>query len=236
MLIEELNRAHQVVYLPLDQDEVTLIIGKKGETIHKLEADTGCQLRVLDADAESSTPTRELQLAGSEDQLAVATAAIDALLNTSHRQLLSFDDFATGVIIGRKGDQIKKFREEFPGISIDAFPHGQVRVKASTKELVDSAVAAILDLLQTTTVQETVKLPADSRQHFDAYFKDAATALYISELEAEGAVKAVVLEGGKLVKVGHVDQLVVVVLCVVLQISSGGRFNEPPSNRRTCEI
>ncbi|KAF0759593.1 hypothetical protein AaE_003683, partial [Aphanomyces astaci] len=41
-LIEALNRAHQVVYLPLDQDEVTVVIGKKGETIHKLEADTGC--------------------------------------------------------------------------------------------------------------------------------------------------------------------------------------------------
>ncbi|RHZ35156.1 hypothetical protein DYB26_000888 [Aphanomyces astaci] len=198
-LIEALNRAHQVVYLPLDQDEVTVVIGKKGETIHKLEADTGCQLRVLDAD--ESSPSRELQLAGSEDQLAVATAAIDALLNSSHRQVLSFDDFAMGVIIGRKGEQIKKLREEFPHVAIDAFPHGQVRVKGASKELVDSAVAAILDLLQTTTVQETVKLPADSTSSFDTYFNDAATALYISELEAEGSVKTVVLEHGKLVKV-----------------------------------
>ncbi|ETW08622.1 hypothetical protein, variant [Aphanomyces invadans] len=199
LLLEALNRAHQVVYLPLDQDEVTIVIGKKGETINKLQADTGCQLRVLDAD--ESSPSRELQLAGSEEQLALATAAIDVLLNSSHRQLLSFDDFATGVIIGRKGEQINKLREEFPNVSIDAFPHGQVRVKGASKDLVDSAVAAILDLLQTTTVQESVKLPVDSRQTFDAYVRDPATSLYISELEAEGAVKAVVVDEGKLVKI-----------------------------------
>ncbi|KAF0683570.1 Aste57867_24427 [Aphanomyces stellatus] len=197
-LIEELNQAHQVTYIPLDQDEVTVVIGKKGETIHKLEADSGCQLRVLDADDNA---VRELELVGNEAQVALATAAIDALLNTSHRQVLTLDEFAMGVVIGRKGEQIKKLREACPGVTLDAFPHGQVRVKATTKELVDVAVAAVMELLQTTTVQETIKLPAESRLNFDAFYKDAAIALYISELEAEGGVKTTVLEGGKQVKI-----------------------------------
>ncbi|KAG9416415.1 hypothetical protein AC1031_000818 [Aphanomyces cochlioides] len=197
-LIEELNQAHQVVYIPLDKDEVTVVIGKKGETIHKLEVDTGCKLHVLDA--EDAT-TRELELVGNEEQVANATAAIDALLNTSHRQVLTFDDIAMGVLIGRKGEQIKKLREACPGVTLDAFPHGQVRVKATSKELVDNCVSVVMDLLQTSSVQETVKLPEDSRQTFDSFYKDASIALYISELEAEGGVKAAVLEEGKQVKI-----------------------------------
>ncbi|KUF90830.1 4-coumarate--CoA ligase 1 [Phytophthora nicotianae] len=45
--LEELDEAHHVRYLPLDDDEIPTVIGKKGETVSELESKSGAKVRVL---------------------------------------------------------------------------------------------------------------------------------------------------------------------------------------------
>ncbi|OQS05682.1 hypothetical protein THRCLA_02216, partial [Thraustotheca clavata] len=196
--LEALNEEHKVVYMPLDEDEVAAVIGKKGETITNLEKESGCKLRVLD-DAE--TGAKELELAGNSEQVAAAIAAVDALLHTSHRQLLNLDEFSIACLIGRKGERIKEVRAAHPNVTLDTFRHSQVvRVKGSTKVDVDACVSAVLELLQTSTVVETVKLPQNSRLNFNTLLAEPSVALYLTELEAQGGVKTTILENGTQVK------------------------------------
>ncbi|EQC36840.1 hypothetical protein SDRG_05670 [Saprolegnia diclina VS20] len=196
--LEALNAENKVVYLPLDSDEVATVIGKKGETIMKLEKDTGCRLRVLD-DASDGESSRELELMGNADQVAAATAALDGLLRTSARQLLHLDEFSVACLIGKKGERIKEVRAAHPNVTLDTFQKSQVvRIQGNDKGDVDACAAAILDLLQNTTVFETIK--ASGRGRFDALLSDQTIALHLAELEAQGGVKASVLENGAQVK------------------------------------
>ncbi|KDO32907.1 hypothetical protein SPRG_02598 [Saprolegnia parasitica CBS 223.65] len=194
--LEALNDENKVVYLPLDGDEVATVIGKKGETIMKLEKDTGCRLRVLDDVSEGS---RELELMGTADQVAAATSALDGLLRTSARQLLNLDEFSVACLIGKKGERIKEVRAAHPKVTLDTFQKSQVvRIQGNDKADVDACAAAILDLLQNTTVFETIK--AGGRGRFDALLSDPTIALHLAELEAQGGVKASVQENGTQVK------------------------------------
>ncbi|OQR99384.1 hypothetical protein ACHHYP_06897 [Achlya hypogyna] len=192
--LEALNEEHKAVYLPLDSDEVATVIGKKGETITRLEKDSGCRLRVLD-DADGDG--RELELMGTAEQVATATAAVDALLKTSARHLLTLDEFSVACLIGKKGERIKEVRAAHPNVTLDTFPKSQVvRIKGTTKADVEACVAGILELLQTSTVVETIASPAGSSARFATLLAEPTVALHLAELEGAGGVKATVLENG----------------------------------------
>lgn len=215
-LLEALVEAHHVRYLPLDDDEIPTVIGKKGETISQLEAASGVKIRVL---KEAGSPS-ELEMIGTEAQLAAVQRAIDELLQTQNRQLLQLDAFAAGCLIGKKGERIKALRELHPDATLDAFPNrGQVRIKATSAEALQACTAHVLKTLRETLVVESVKVPPPSQPmpvpggakttaatgpNFNTVLKKhEAIAMRLQELEAEGGedMKVTIQEDGKLAKI-----------------------------------
>ncbi|DBA02572.1 TPA: hypothetical protein N0F65_011944 [Lagenidium giganteum] len=198
--LEQLDEAHHVRYWPLDDDEVATVIGSKGATISDLESKSGAKLRVL-RDGSNA----ELEMLGTQEQLTAVQKALDELLQTKNRELLQLDPFATGCVIGKKGDRIKTIREAHPDASVDAFPNrGQVRIKAANPESLRACVEHVLKLLRETQVVESVKLPTGSTAgSFTAILeKYPAIAMRLQELEAEGGenMKVTYQEDGRVAK------------------------------------
>ncbi|GMF12286.1 unnamed protein product [Phytophthora lilii] len=198
--LEELDEAHHVRYLPLDNDEIPTVIGKKGETVSELESKSGAKVRVLRGTGGQPS---ELEMIGTEEQLKIVQSAIDELLQTQNRQLLQLDAFATGCLIGKKGERIKTMRLAHPEATLDAFPNrGQVRVKASSPEALKACVDDVLKTLQETHVIESVHVPQQEQQstnglprgatgpvstNFNTLLeKHESIAMRLQELEAEG--------------------------------------------------
>lgn len=214
-LLEEIDEANSVRFVPLDEDEVPTVIGSKGSTISKLEATSGAKFKVL---READGPA-ELEMIGTAEQLDAAQREIDALLQTSNRQLLQLDPFATGCLIGKKGERIKSLRAEHPEVTVDAFPNrGQVRIKASSPEKLQECVEHVLRVLRETQVVESVHVPSGQQQqqaggkasapataaNFHTILqKNAAIAMRLQELEAEGGegMKVSIQEDGRHVKI-----------------------------------
>lgn len=212
--LEEIEEAHHVRYLPLDDDEIPTVIGKKGETISQLETASGAKLKVL---KEANTPS-ELEMIGTEEQLASVQKAIDELLQTKNRQILQLDAFAAGCLIGKKGERIKALRVEHPDANVDAFPNrGQVRIKAASPEALQACTEHVLKTLRETLVVESVRVPQQPAQqpgggksgastaiNFNTILKKhGAIAMRLQELEAEGGenMKVSIQEDGKLAKI-----------------------------------
>jgi transcription antitermination factor NusA-like protein len=243
-LLEELQDANAVRYIPLDADEVSTVIGKKGETISQLEENSGARLRVVQmgntsvleptegllipSENSSSNPA-ELEMIGTEEQLKSVKQAIDVLLQIQNREILQLDPFATGCLIGKKGERIKALRQKHPEATIDAFPtHGQVRIKASNALALQNAVDAILQFLRDTPVVETIKVPSNYEGTFHTLLKDQPMLRKrLNELEAEGGegMKVTISDDGKNAKVrgpalgiGNVKQFLDMLL------TNGGKF------------
>lgn len=219
-MLEDVAEAHHVRYLPLDDDEIPTVIGKKGETISQLESTSGAKIRVL---KETGSPS-ELEMIGTEEQLTSVQKAIDELLQTQNRQILQLDAFAAGCLIGKKGERIKALRVEHPDANVDAFPNrGQVRIKASSPEALKACTDHVLKTLRETLVVESVKVPQPEQQAVQAgagatgtskntstainfntvLKKHEAIAMRLQELEAEGGdnMKVTIQEDGKVAKI-----------------------------------
>ncbi|KAI9922409.1 hypothetical protein PsorP6_001532 [Peronosclerospora sorghi] len=215
--LEQLDEAHHVQYVPLDDDEISTVIGKKGETVAKLESESGAKVRVLrGTDGQPS----ELEMIGTHEQLQSVQTAVDKLLQTQHRQLLQLDAFATGCLIGKKGERIKAMRLAHPEATLDAFPlRGQVRVKAASPEALQACVDDVLKTLRETHVTESVQrsqqeqpstagLPRGGTWSGPTNFnvlleKYESIALRLKELEAEGGegMKVFFQDDGKVAKI-----------------------------------
>ncbi|ETN14325.1 hypothetical protein PPTG_07947 [Phytophthora nicotianae INRA-310] len=215
--LEELDEAHHVRYLPLDDDEIPTVIGKKGETVSELESKSGAKVRVLRGTGGQPS---ELEMIGTEEQLKTVQEAVDELLQTQNRQLLQLDAFATGCLIGKKGERIKSMRLAHPEATLDAFPNrGQVRVKAASSEALKACVDDVLKTLQETHVVESVHVPRQEQQsnaglprgvagpvpaNFTTLLeKHEAIAMRLQELEAEGGegMRVSIQDDGKVAKI-----------------------------------
>jgi len=65
----------------IPQDKVGLLIGKGGETIRNLQANTGCRIQVTrDSEADPNAPTRQVSLSGTDRQVAHAESEIESLM------------------------------------------------------------------------------------------------------------------------------------------------------------
>jgi rRNA processing protein Krr1/Pno1 len=214
--LEELDEAHHVRYVPLDNDEIPIVIGKKGETVSELESKSGAKVRVLRGTGSKGTGSNpsELEMIGTEEQLKIVQAAIDELLQTQNRQLLQLDAFATGCLIGKKGERIKTMRLAHPEATLDAFPNrGQVRVKAASPEALQACVDDVLKTLQETHVIESVHVPQQEQStagvpratsNFNTLLeKHASIAMRLQELEAEGGegMRVSFQDDGRLAKI-----------------------------------
>ncbi|KAG1705309.1 hypothetical protein DVH05_004238 [Phytophthora capsici] len=215
--LEELDEAHHVRYLPLDVDEIPIVIGKKGETVSDLESKSGAKVRVLRGTGGQPS---ELEMIGTEEQLKCAQTAVDELLQTQNRQLLQLDAFAAGCLIGKKGERIKAMRLNHPEATLDAFPNrGQVRVKAVSPEALKACVDDVLKTLQETHAIESVHVPQNDEQkatglprgatglaptNFNTLLeKHEAIAMRLQELEAEGGdgMRVSFQDDGKVAKI-----------------------------------
>ncbi|KAG7389580.1 hypothetical protein PHYBOEH_007417 [Phytophthora boehmeriae] len=214
--LEELDEAHHVRYLPLDNDEIPTVIGKGGETVSELESKSGAKMRVLRGTGDQPS---ELEMIGTEEQLKIVQVAVDELLQTQNRQLLQLDAFATGCLIGKKGERIKSMRLAHPDATLDAFPNrGQVRVKAASPEALQACVDDVLKTLRETHVIESVQVPKQEQQNtglprgvsipalpnFSTLLqKHEAIAMRLQELEAEGGegMKVSIQDEGKTAKI-----------------------------------
>ncbi|KAG6957910.1 hypothetical protein JG687_00009701 [Phytophthora cactorum] len=215
--LEELDEAHHVRYLPLDNDEIPTVIGKKGETVSELESKSGAKVRVLRGTGGQPS---ELEMIGTEEQLKTVQAAVDELLQTQNRQLLQLDAFATGCLIGKKGERIKTMRLAHPEATLDAFPNrGQVRVKAASPETLKACVDDVLKTLQETHVIESVHVHQQDQQsnaglprggtgpastNFNTLLdKHESIAMRLQELEAEGGegMRVSFQDDGKVAKI-----------------------------------
>ncbi|KAF1785173.1 K Homology domain, type 1 [Phytophthora cactorum] len=215
--LEELDEAHHVRYLPLDNDEIPTVIGKKGETVSELESKSGAKVRVLRGTGGQPS---ELEMIGTEEQLKTVQAAVDELLQTQNRQLLQLDAFATGCLIGKKGERIKTIRLAHPEATLDAFPNrGQVRVKAASPEALKACVDDVLKTLQETHVIESVHVHQQDQQsnaglprggtgpastNFNTLLdKHESIAMRLQELEAEGGegMRVSFQDDGKVAKI-----------------------------------
>ncbi|KAL4160773.1 hypothetical protein PRNP1_001335 [Phytophthora ramorum] len=216
--LEDLDEAHHVRYLPLDNDEIPTVIGKKGETVSELETKSGAKVRVLRGNGGQPS---ELEMIGTQEQLKIVQTAVDELLQTQNRQLLQLDAFATGCLIGKKGERIKAMRLAHPDATLDAFPNrGQVRVKAASPEALQACVDDVLKTLQETHVidsvhvsspqekQSTTGLPRGATGSAPTNFntlleKHESIAMRLQELEAEGGdgMRVAFQDDGKVAKI-----------------------------------
>ncbi|DAZ95377.1 TPA: hypothetical protein N0F65_001035 [Lagenidium giganteum] len=203
-LLEALDESHHVRYVPLDDDEVPTVIGKKGETISQLETTSGTKLRVVRE--EEQMP--ELEMIGTEEQLTAAQKAVDELLQIKNREILQLDAFATRCLIGKKGERINAMRLEHPDAVLDVFPiRGQVRVKASTEEALKKCVEHVLKTLRESLMTEIVTVPEQNQggksANFHTIMQQEALAARLYELEAEGGenMKVTITDDGKSAKI-----------------------------------
>eukprot|EP00466_Bigelowiella_natans_P003022 jgi/Bigna1/131026/aug1.13_g5734 len=68
-------------HIQIPQDKVGLLIGKGGETIRNLQANTGCRIQVTrDSEADPNAPTRQVSLSGTDRQVAHAESEIESLM------------------------------------------------------------------------------------------------------------------------------------------------------------
>ncbi|CAH0518123.1 unnamed protein product [Peronospora belbahrii] len=211
--LEELDKDHHVRYLPLDNDEVSTVIGKKGETIAELKMKSGAKIRVLQGLGDEPP---ELEMIGTEEQLEIVQTAVHELLQTRNRQILQLDAYAAGWLIGKQGERIKAMRLAHPDATLDAFPkHGQVCVKASSPEALRTCVDDVLKTLRETHAIESVHVSRQDQQatagatdptltNFSFLLeKYESIAMRLQELEAEGGegMRVSFQDDGKVAKI-----------------------------------
>jgi far upstream element-binding protein len=69
----------ETIYIQVPATRVGLVIGKGGETIKALQDRTGARINVTKDDEQG--PNRTIVVAGSKQQLALAQAEIDDIVN-----------------------------------------------------------------------------------------------------------------------------------------------------------
>ncbi|CCI49913.1 unnamed protein product [Albugo candida] len=190
---------HTVFYLPLDVDEIPIIVGKKGETISQIADATGARLRVV-----REHQAVELEIIGTAIQVGNARVQVDEVLQTHHQRVLDLDSLSIACLIGKKGERIKALREEHVATTISVSAKlGHVRVKANASEPLEACVDAILNVLDTIQM-ETVAIPDNSKCDFLSILKvHPLIPSSLAELEARGGIsmKVSIMENGKLAKI-----------------------------------
>nr|CCA26542.1 conserved hypothetical protein [Albugo laibachii Nc14] len=200
--LQSLENDHTVFYLPLDADEIATIVGKKGETISQIAESTGARLHVIrEAQAQVGA---ELEIIGTEHQVASARRQIDEILQTHHQKVLHLDSLSTACLIGKKGERIKSLREEHPATTVTVSAKlGHVRVKAHAAEPLEACVNAILHVLETIQT-ETVSISDGSNRDFMSILQaHPSIPSSLAELEARGgtSMKVSIMENGKIAKI-----------------------------------
>lgn len=120
----------------------SLIIGRGGETIRKLTADSGARIDLI----KGST---DCKVSGSEKAVAAALKAIGVILKKAAdtvTEAIAVDSSRFGLVIGRGGETIRALSKEF-SVNIDTDDtNNQIKVRGSKKD-VKKAIAKIQGML-----------------------------------------------------------------------------------------
>ncbi|XP_033642992.1 far upstream element-binding protein 1-like isoform X1 [Asterias rubens] len=94
---------------------VGLIIGRGGETITKIQSESGCKVQVAAQNDVDNPEVRTCTLTGSTDALQRAKAELNSIVYNSKEAVteqLLIKANKVGLIIGKKGETIRKMMEE----------------------------------------------------------------------------------------------------------------------------
>lgn len=112
---------NEVEKLPIPNNLVGLLIGRSGETVRALQSRSGCLINIQrESDMDPSSPTREVTLTGSREQVDMARREIEAITNgqsateTGGRRVivnLRVPNACVGTIIGKGGETIRRVQQ-----------------------------------------------------------------------------------------------------------------------------
>ena len=153
--LEELNQADTIA---IDPDDTSLIVGVKGATINRIQADFGVKLNVSKSDGEATL----VKLRGTAENVAKAKAELDGIINGGTdgktKILDGIEDEGLGALIGPKGSTIKKFQSEHE-VKVDLLRERHaVRVRGEDPEKVTACIAAMNATLAAIRITTTVQV------------------------------------------------------------------------------
>uniref|UniRef100_A0A7E4VJH2 Vigilin 1 n=1 Tax=Panagrellus redivivus TaxID=6233 RepID=A0A7E4VJH2_PANRE len=146
------------------------IVGRNGALVNKLKADNDVQITIPDESKGSDEIRVEGKKAGVAKAIAAIKEIVNRLENEKSRDIIIEQRFH-GQLIGKAGENINKWRAEFPTVSI-AFPDAIVKsdivnLRGDKKE-VDKLHAAITKLnkeLLESNFQDTVSIFKEYYKH-----------------------------------------------------------------------
>mmetsp|Transcript_21851 Transcript_21851/g.32557 ORF Transcript_21851/g.32557 Transcript_21851/m.32557 type:complete len:571 (+) Transcript_21851:121-1833(+) len=103
----------------IPNDKVGLVIGRGGETIKNLQADTGAKIQIA-KDTRPGSPNRVVTLSGSEEQIVIAEKEVRGLIESRMRQqdqrtnsvskTVDIPQDKVGLLIGKGGETIRQLQ------------------------------------------------------------------------------------------------------------------------------
>ncbi|GAB5353382.1 hypothetical protein AAMO2058_000031900 [Amorphochlora amoebiformis] len=105
----------------IPNDKVGLVIGRGGETIKSLQADTGARIQIA-KDVQPGSPNRVVTLSGSEEQIDHAEREVSKLIESRTRQseqrtysqaskVIEIPQDKVGLLIGKGGETIRNLQQ-----------------------------------------------------------------------------------------------------------------------------
>lgn len=125
---------------------VGALMGRGGERISKLQSDTDTTVDIVRGEGGADC---KLLVAGQQAGVDAAAAVIEAVIAENYTVTLTIEDAEiVGLLVGKKGEAIKKFQEE-NGVSMDIgkSPSASIKLKG-VKDAVDAAAAKLQDTME----------------------------------------------------------------------------------------
>jgi len=110
------------------------LIGPKGSILKGMQAESGAKIDVGDG---------KVEITGTDEQVAAATALVNAILSPPFAELTTDADHAR-LLIGPKGSTLKQLQEDAGGAKINVDRDaGTVRIEGKSQAIVDKALALV---------------------------------------------------------------------------------------------
>mmetsp|Transcript_22313 Transcript_22313/g.35683 ORF Transcript_22313/g.35683 Transcript_22313/m.35683 type:complete len:860 (-) Transcript_22313:5880-8459(-) len=158
------SNEEEVVEIELETaDLVSVIIGKKGQTVRRIQAETGAHISIRKPDnAYQSTQKPVVVIKGQRMKVAAGRSAIDAILRQHAKEnvILRFPEIFHSALYGQGGAVIKQIQET-SGANItlerrEARSHGIINIFIRGSE--DAVRSAVDSLNSIITSQSTIEI------------------------------------------------------------------------------
>eukprot|EP00117_Sycon_ciliatum_P000743 scpid65241/ scgid6691/ Far upstream element-binding protein 3 len=124
---------HDRFEMMVTKSSAGLVIGKGGDTIKRLQAETGCRIQLIQDGVYANATEKPLRLEGPRDAVQLARAKISEIISNDSQNISAINPAnklemlvpreSVGSIIGKGGETIKRIQAE-TGVNIQFKPDG----------------------------------------------------------------------------------------------------------------